>query len=194
MGLSGQAKLRTGLLLLGLAAAAAGATVLVKLGASANGSGSPQAAVWSTEPWPFPIDQWGLGQAFGCSGGPCGTGLHLYLRAKIGFCRCATGVSDDDEIDRVGDTVLLGSNYKPLAPGHAVTAGVLRGRARLFRVERMFRHPMPVLTVALANQCDAVVATLASDAVALPEQEEAAVAFLRSETVQRWAELNIGSN
>jgi hypothetical protein len=45
--------------------------------------------------------------------------MHLYLQAKIGFCRCATGVSDDDEIDRVGDVELIGPDYKPLAPGHA---------------------------------------------------------------------------
>ena len=59
--------------------------------------------LWAEERWPFPIDQWGTGQAFGCAAERCGRQLHLYLRAKIGFCRCATGVSDDDEIERVGD-------------------------------------------------------------------------------------------
>src|SRR5437870_4202216 len=63
-----------------------------------------EVASWTEEAWPFPIDQWGTGQAFRCNAGACDAELHLYLRAKIGFCRCATGVSDDDEIDRVGDT------------------------------------------------------------------------------------------
>ena len=188
-----QTKLRAGLIILGLAAVsiAAGATAIMHVHAPAM---SETTAVWSQEAWPFPIDQWGMGQAFGCSGGPCGAGLHLYLRAKIGFCRCATGVSDDDEIDRVGDTELLGSKYAPLAPGHSVDAGVLTGRARVFKVERAFRSALPVLTVALANRCDAVVATVISDSDVLPKQEQTAVDFLRSDLVQRWADTNTGSN
>ena len=193
---SGQARLRVGLVILGLAAASivATATALLHVRAPDDASRSSQRAVWLKEPWPFPIDQWGTGQAFGCSTGPCGTDLHLYLRAKIGFCRCATSVSDDDEIDRVGDTELFGSNYKPLGRGHSIEAGVLRGRARLFRVDRAFRSSMPVFTIALANKCDAVVATVASDQNISFVQEESAVEFLRSEIVQRWAEMNTGSN
>jgi hypothetical protein len=53
---------------------------------------------------------------------------------------------------------------------------------------------LPVLTVALANKCDAVVATLVSDADLSPTHEQEALDFLRSETVQRWAEVNTGSN
>jgi hypothetical protein len=70
---------------------------------------------WVQEKWPFPIDQWGTGLAFGCAADRCGSEIHLYVRAKIGFCRCATGVSDDDEIDRVGDLELIGADYRPLA-------------------------------------------------------------------------------
>src|SRR5437764_4271285 len=73
--------------------------------------------LWSEEKWPFPLDQWGTGLAFRCATDKCGSEMHLYLRAKIGFCRCAAGVSDDDEIDRVGDVELIGPDYKPLAPG-----------------------------------------------------------------------------
>jgi hypothetical protein len=189
-----QAKARVGRLIIGLAAAGmlAAAAVPPYADLRAEPAGSAQRVAWSTETWPFPIDQWGTGKAFGCSG--CGAGLHLYLRAKIGFCRCATGVSDDDEIDRVGDTELLGSDYKPLAPGHAVEAGVLKGRARLFTVKRAFRSSLPVLTIALANKCDAVVATLVSDADLSALEEQEAVDFLRSEAMQRWAEMNTGSN
>src|SRR5580704_14313988 len=61
------------------------------------------APLWVGEKWPFPIDQWGTGRAFKCGADQCGSEVHLYLRAKIGFCRCAKGVSDDDEIDRVSD-------------------------------------------------------------------------------------------
>jgi hypothetical protein len=148
---------------------------------------------WSEESWPFPIDQWGTGRAFACSGTACGGELHLYLRAKIGFCRCATGVADDDEIDRVGDTVLFGSDYRPLSPGHAVNAGVLKGRARQFSVRRGLASSTPVLTIALANTCDAVVATVAGDPELGSAQELAALDFLRGEQVQRWAAANTGS-
>jgi hypothetical protein len=51
---------------------------------------------------------------------------------------------------------------------------------------------MPVLTIALANKCDAIVATI----VAAPEVqsgEEQALAFLRSAAVQDWVEAQSGS-
>src|SRR4051812_48767375 len=52
--------------------------------------------VWSEAPWPFPIDEWGQGKAFACTAADCGVETDLYIRAKIGFCNCATGVSDDE--------------------------------------------------------------------------------------------------
>src|SRR6516164_8758984 len=120
-------------------------------------------SLWAEEKWPFPIDQWGTGQAFGCAAERCGRQLHLYLRAKIGFCRCATGVSDDDEIERVGDLELIGPDYRALASGHPVTAGLMIGRARLYAVERPLQSALPVLTIALANKCDAIVATVTAE-------------------------------
>src|SRR6266704_2619603 len=63
--------------------------------------------VWTEAKWPFPMDQWGLGKAFVCSAADCGGQVQLYVRPKIGFCNCATGVSDDTELERVADTELL---------------------------------------------------------------------------------------
>ena len=147
-----------------------------------------QSTMWSEEKWPFPIDQWGTGLAFRCSADKCGSEAHLYLRAKVGFCRCATGVSDDDEIDRVGDVELIGTNYKPLAAGHAVTAGTMSGRARLFTVERPLQPAKIILTIALANKCDAIVATMATETGTQTVQEANALDLLRSARVQHWAE------
>jgi hypothetical protein len=152
-----------------------------------------QGPMWSEEKWPFPIDQWGNGQAFTCAADKCGGEVHLYLRAKIGFCRCATGVSDDDEIERVGDLELIGTNYKPLAPGHAVTAGIMAGRARLFAVERSFASPMPILAIALADKCDAIVATVMAKPDVQSVAEREAVDFLRNTTIQHWVEAQTGS-
>jgi hypothetical protein len=52
--------------------------------------------VWTEGKWPFPIDRWGEGWAFECKGVVCGTNVNLYLRPKIGFCNCQTGVADDE--------------------------------------------------------------------------------------------------
>jgi hypothetical protein len=150
------------------------------------------APLWVGENWPFPIDQWGTGRAFKCGADQCGSEVHLYLRAKIGFCRCAKGVSDDDEIDRVSDLDLMGAEYRPVAPGHPVTAGIMTGRARSFVIERPFQSSMQILGIALANKCDAVIATVVAkpDEQALEEGE--ALDFLRSDAVQHWAEANTG--
>jgi len=148
---------------------------------------------WAEEKWPFPIDQWGTGQAFGCAAERCSREIHLYLRAKIGFCRCATGVSDDDEIERVGDLELIGADYKALASGHPVTAGQMTGRARLYAVARPLQSALPVLTVALANKCDAIVATVTAEPEAQSVAEAQALDFLRSAAVQHWVEAQGGS-
>ena len=64
---------------------------------------------WTEIGWPFPIDQWGSGKAFNCKPSDCSAEINLYVRAKIGFCNCATGVADDEELERVGDLPLVGS-------------------------------------------------------------------------------------
>jgi len=170
------------------------------LGLGATGISAPdlvkadtQTASWSEEKWPFPIDQWGTGQAFGCAAERCGREVHLYLRAKIGFCRCAAGVSDDDEIERVGDLELFGSDYKAVASGQPVSVGIMSGRARLFVIARPLQPALPVLTIALANKCDAIVATVTAEFEAGPAVEAHALEFLRSAAVQHWVEAQGGS-
>jgi len=147
---------------------------------------------WSEVKWPFLIDQWGIGRAFRCGSKQCGSEVYVYLRAKIGFCRCATGVSDDDEIDRVGDVELIGPEYTALAPGHPITVGTLVGRARFFLVERPFQARVSALAVALANHCDAIVATVVAEPDIRIVEEGAVLEFLGSDTVQRWAKANTG--
>jgi hypothetical protein len=155
---------------------------------------SPATSSWSEQKWPFLIDQWGTGQAFDCAAERCGHELHLYLRAKIGFCRCATGVSDDDEIERVADLDLIGLDYKPLASGHPVGAGIMTGRARLFAVLRPMQSALPVLTIALSNKCNAIVATVVAETDGQSPVEAQAVDFLRSAAVQDWVEAQQGGS
>jgi len=178
-------------LCVGLAAAALALCGAATFAQEANSE--PQTPSWSQEQWPFPIDQWGTGQAFHCPAERCGGELHLYLRAKIGFCRCATGVSDDDEIERVGDLELIGPDYKPLTPGHPVNAGVMTGRARLFAVVRPLQPRLPILSIALAHKCDAIVATVQAEPLQDSVAEVEALDFLRSATIQDWVEAQSGS-
>jgi hypothetical protein len=144
-------------------------------------------------PWPFRIDQWGTGRAFRCESARCGAQIEVYLRAKAGFCNCATGVADDDEIDRVGDTALLEGNATALAPGQAVTAGFLPGRLRPFRIGSRFAAEKFVVEIARHNKCDAVVATAVAPVPIDGRGQRAVLAFLGGTEVQRWAAANTGS-
>ena len=174
---------------------AAGALTVCAAGTSAQDLArtGTQSFPWAEEKWPFPIDQWGTGQAFGCAAERCGHEIHLYLRAKIGFCRCATGVSDDNEIERVGDLELVGPDYQAMASGHPVTAGIMTGRARLYAVARPLQPAVAVLTIALANKCDAIVATVMAEPQAQSIAEGQALNFLRAAAVQHWVEAQGGS-
>src|SRR5262245_24223892 len=80
--------------------------------------------------WAFVLDQWGTGKAFQCAAADCGSEVSVYLRAKIGFCNCTTGVADDEELERVADLDLLGAEYAARAPGQAITGGPMRARSR----------------------------------------------------------------
>jgi hypothetical protein len=44
--------------------------------------------------------------------------VNIYLRAKLGFCNCTTGVADDDDLDRMGDLYLIGDS--PLGAGRQI--------------------------------------------------------------------------
>ena len=78
----------------------------------------PIEPVWVEAKWPFPIDQWGTGRAFACAALNCGAEVSLYIRPKIGFCNCATGVSDNTELERVADTELVTQRIRPVTMFH----------------------------------------------------------------------------
>ncbi len=145
---------------------------------------------WSEIAWPFPMDQWGKGTAFRCKAADCGAEIALYLRPKIGFCNCQTGVSDDAELERVADVSLFDDRYTALAPGGAIKVGRMAGRSRPYVVDRAAREK--VLAIAFNERCDVIVATAL---VAHPQPaafEPAVLTFLNSETVLRWAEVKLG--
>ena len=143
---------------------------------------------WSAIQWPFPVDAWPQGRAFHCGLGECGMEVDLYIRPKIGFCDCYRGVSDDDEIDRVGDVVVLGQNYAPSAPGAATTLSGLQGRTRAFVVDAQNRTKLYTIGIALHHKCDAIVATVVGDAPISGRAEDSAFKLLNSQEIENWIE------
>jgi hypothetical protein len=179
-------KLRTGILVIALGVAVSG---LLAGDAATVGVTRP---VWNEVKWPFPLDQWGLGKAFRCAAADCGAEVNVYLRAKIGFCNCATGVADDQELDRVGDLELYSDKWVGLADGREIKVGWMSGRSRPYRVEMRYTPAFPAYAMAFNDKCDVVVATVVGDRERFAAAEHLALDFLNTERVLRWAERELG--
>src|ERR1700750_2783528 len=93
---------------------------------------TPSRPVWKEAQWPFPMDEWGTGKAFRCEAADCGVEVNLYIRAKIGFCNCTTGVSDDEELDRLADFRLMGDKPAALGAGTPISVAWMKGRSRAY--------------------------------------------------------------
>jgi hypothetical protein len=187
--------LRTGTLVVALGIALAGllAGDAVTTGAGERASTAAEPArppAWSEVKWPFALDQWGTGRAFRCRAADCGADIELYLRAKLGFCNCTTGVADDAELDRVGDLELLSQKFDGLRDGRPIKVGWMNGRSRPYRVAMPYAPPRTALAIAFNDKCDVVVATVVAADVAAAER--AALAFLNGDLVLRWAERELG--
>jgi len=186
------AGLRAGVLVgaIGIGLAAWFASDATTVGAGERTPGAAAPAAWSEIKWPFPMDQWGLGRAFQCRAADCNTDISLYLRAKLGFCNCTTGVSDDAELDRVGDLELLSSKFDGLRDGQPITVGWMKGRSRPYRVTMAYAPARTALAIAFNDKCDVVVATVVASDMAAAER--AALSFLNGDLVLRWAEKELG--
>jgi hypothetical protein len=148
--------------------------------------------VWTEIKWPFPLDQWGLGRAFICRAADCGSEVNLYLRAKLGFCNCSTGVSDDAELDRVGDIELLSPTFNGLSDGRSIAVGWMSGRSRPYHVAMQYGPPRSATAIAFNDKCDVVVATVVGERGFMPAAERASLEFLNGDLVLRWVEKELG--
>jgi hypothetical protein len=140
--------------------------------------------VWTEFQWPFLLDQWGIGRAFVCKPADCGTEVKVYVRPKIGFCNCTTGVVDDDELDRVGDKELIASKFVASGPGRAIDIGGMKGRSRSF--ENAGDTIARLLSIAFHDRCDLMVAVATFAPGNQDAVEPAIIAFLSSDRMLRW--------
>ncbi len=147
--------------------------------------------LWTETKWPFLQDQWGIGKAFVCMPADCGVKIDVFIRPKIGFCNCSTGVSDDNELERVGDTDLVSPKVRPLDPGSPVRVGWMRGLSRAYLASDEKPNER-LLSVAFNDECDVVVA-VASLGKADPNAVAPAVlSFLSSTPMVLWAKKELG--
>lgn len=153
---------------------------------------TPSHPVWVEVQWPFPMDEWGKGKAFRCTAADCGAEVNLYIRAKIGFCNCTTGVSDDDELTRLSDFSLMGDKLSVLGPGHPIAVAWMKGRSRSYTVAGTFRAGQSALAVAFNDHCDAIVATVVAAHDRPTIIEPSVIEFLNSKTILSWAEVTLG--
>lgn len=172
-----------------LIAAIGGYRLAASLSADAYSSSSPGGPVFTEATWPFPIDEWGQGWAYQCKAADCGSAVSLYLRPKLGFCNCQTGVSDDQELDRVSDIELVGDDSVSLGPGKPIAVQWMKGRSRGYRVDAPSKKP--VLSLAFNDRCDVIVATVVAGDDPLAH-EAAVLAFLNGDAMRNWAEAVLG--
>jgi hypothetical protein len=175
----------TALLLGGLAAA------LARFGLSERAVTTAPQPTWTEVAWPFPSDQWGKGKAFRCKAADCGVEVNIYLRAKLGFCNCTTGVSDDEDLDRMGDLYLVG-DASPLGAGRPISVAWMKGRSRAYALNG--RNPVGKTTISVAfnDRCDMVVATAVLGNERPAAIEPSVIEFLNGKTVLSWAEVTLG--
>jgi hypothetical protein len=153
---------------------------------------TPSRPVWTEAHWPFAVDEWGKGKAFRCEAANCGVEVNLYIRAKIGFCNCTTGVSDDEELDRISDYDLLGNKLAAQGPGREIKVAWMNGRSRAFKVGGAPPAGQSALSVGFNDHCDAIVATAVHGAEQSTAVEPVVLEFLNSKTVIGWAEVALG--
>jgi hypothetical protein len=139
---------------------------------------------WREIAWPFPRDGWPAGRAFRCAPEACGD-VEVYVRPKIGFCNCDSGVADDDEVDRVADLDLISPRFAALEPGSAVRIADMPGRIRAYDLAMPDGARHSAVGIAVSRRCDLLVAVGQGKGPA-SEVQRAALELLGSGDLARW--------
>jgi hypothetical protein len=141
---------------------------------------------WQEIAWPFPRDAWQPGRAFRCTASTCGDGVELYVRPKIGFCNCTTGIVDDIEVDRVTDLDLISERFTPVENGQEVSFAGMQGRARHYTLQMPDGMVRTAVGLAVARRCDVTVAVIQGKVVVTPGILRAALNLLSSNSLATW--------
>ncbi|WP_420969042.1 hypothetical protein [Bradyrhizobium sp. B120] len=141
----------------------------------------PRPARWREIAWPFPRDGWPAGRAFRCGTAECGAEVEVYLRPKLGFCNCDSGVADDDEVDRVADVDMISPHFVPQKAGDVVDVADMRGRIRAYDLD----GKRSAIGIAASHRCDlmAVAAQGGGDAAHV---QRATLQFLEAREIRAW--------
>jgi hypothetical protein len=140
---------------------------------------------WREIAWPFPRDGWPAGRAFHCDAKACGEEVELYVRPKIGFCNCDSGVADDDEVDRVADLDLMSDRFVPLERGVVTQIADMHGRLRAYDLDMSDGSRHAAIGIAVSHRCDLLVAVAQGKGDA-PAVQRAALEFLGTSGMARW--------
>ncbi|MEA2818934.1 MAG: hypothetical protein QOJ86_938 [Bradyrhizobium sp.] len=154
-------------------------------GVAAYVGAGPAVAGWHEIAWPFPRDGWPAGRAFRCDPALCGEAIELYVRPKIGFCNCGSGVADDDEVDRVADLDLISARFEPLEPGNVVQVAGMSGRIRSYSLQMQDGSRQSAAGIAVSRRCDLLVAVAQGKGEAAGVQR-AALGLLAKDDVTQW--------
>jgi len=145
----------------------------------------PDIEGWREIAWPFPRDGWPAGRAFRCATELCGDEIEVYVRPKAGFCNCDSGVSDDEEVDRVADLDLMSERFAPRAPGGVIRIAGMPGRLRSYDLQMADGSRRAAIGIAVSRRCDLLVA-VAQGRGAAAEVQRVALEFLASDAVTKW--------
>jgi hypothetical protein len=140
---------------------------------------------WREIAWPFPRDGWPAGRAFRCAAEACGGEVEVYVRPKLGFCNCDSGVADDDEVDRVADLDLISERFVPLEPGRVTRIADMPGRLRSYDLKMADGSRHAAIGIAVSRRCDLLVAVAQGRGPA-SEVQRVALEFLGSGEMTRW--------
>jgi hypothetical protein len=145
----------------------------------------PAVEGWREIGWPFPRDGWPAGRAFRCATEACGGEVEVYVRPKIGFCNCDSGVADDDEVDRVADLDLMSERFVPLEAGKVIRIADMPGRIRAYDLSMADGSRHTAVGIAVSHRCDLLVAVAQGEGTAAGI-ERVALEFLGTDDMTRW--------
>ena len=117
----------------------------------------------------------------------------IYVRPKIGFCNCDTGVADDDEVDRVADLDLISERFVPVEAGRVVRVADMSGRSRAYDLDMADGSRHAAIGIALSHRCDLLVAVVQGKGAA-PVLQRIGLEFLASDDTHRWMMASLGGH